>query len=69
MVVHEIEREQSESMPQEDLSPFAGQWVAIRNGKVIANELDSVALRNNPEVESDDLLLPVPDQGPDLLLL
>ena len=28
----------------EDLTPYAGSWVAIRNGKVIASALDAVAL-------------------------
>jgi hypothetical protein len=69
VVVDEIKREQDESMPREDLVPFAGQWVAIRNGKVIASDLDALSLRNQPEVGPGDLLLPVPDQGPDLLLL
>lgn len=69
MAVEEVQREQRDSMPREDLSPYAGQWVAIRDGKVIASDLDAVALRNHTEVRSDDLLLPVPDQGPELLLL
>jgi len=48
---------------QEDLTKYAGSWVAIRNGKVIADALDSVELRNNPKVKEDDFLMPVPDAG------
>jgi hypothetical protein len=48
---------------QEDLTKYAGSWVAIRDGKVIASALDSVELRNNPDVTEDDFLLPVPDAG------
>jgi hypothetical protein len=47
----------------EDLTKYAGSWVAIRAGKVIASALDSVELRNNPDVTEDDFLLPVPDAG------
>lgn len=47
----------------EDLTKYAGSWVAIRDGKVIADALDSVELRNKPEVHEDDFLMPVPDAG------
>jgi hypothetical protein len=47
----------------EDLTRYAGSWVAIRDGKVVADALDSVELRNNPEVKEDDFLMPVPDAG------
>jgi len=47
----------------EDLTMYAGSWVAIRDGKVIADALDSVELRNKPEVKEDDFLMPVPDAG------
>ena len=40
-----------------------GSWVAIRAGKVIATALDSVELRNKPEVREDDFLMPVPDSA------
>jgi hypothetical protein len=69
MAVDEIQREQTESIPRIDLSSYAGLWVALRGDKVVAADLDAVALRNRPEVESTDVLLPVPDAGADLLLL
>jgi hypothetical protein len=47
----------------EDLTKYAGSWVAIRQGKVIASALDSVELRDKPEVKEDDFLMPVPDTG------
>ena len=53
----------------EDLTQYAGSWVAIRDGKVIASALDSVELRNNPDVHADDFLLPVPDKGAGTFLL
>jgi hypothetical protein len=69
MAVEEIQREQTQSIPRMDLSPYAGQWVAIRGDRVVASDLDAVALRNLPEVKETDTLLPVPDPGADLLLL
>jgi hypothetical protein len=45
---------------QEDLTPYAGSWVAIRDGKVVASALDSVELRDHPDVHEDDLLMPIP---------
>ena len=53
----------------EDLTPYAGSWVAIRNGKVIASALDAVELRDKPEVTEDDFLMPVPDAGAGAFLM
>ena len=50
-----------EPLVTEDLRPYAGSWVAIRDGKVIAAALDAVELRDHPDVREDDLLMPVPD--------
>jgi hypothetical protein len=47
----------------EDLTKYSGSWVAIRDGKVIADALDSVELRDKPEVKEDDFLMLVPDSG------
>jgi hypothetical protein len=53
----------------EDLTPYAGSWVAIRDGKVVASALGSVELRDNPEVQETDLLMPVPDQPAGIFVL
>jgi hypothetical protein len=53
----------------DDLTKYAGSWVAIRDGKVVADALDSVELRNKPEVKDDDFLMPVPDAGSRAFLL
>ena len=53
----------------EDLTPYAGSWVAIRDGKVVASALDPVELRNKPEVAEHDLLMPVPDSGASTFLM
>jgi hypothetical protein len=54
---------------REDLTPYAGSWVAIRDGRVIASALDSVELRDNPDVREDDLLMPVPDGATGVFVL
>jgi len=69
MTVDELEREQSRPLSQDDLTPYRGRWVALRDGHVVASDFDSVALRDNPDVREDDMLVPVPvqDQGTYLL--
>jgi hypothetical protein len=63
MSVHEFEQAQQNALPKDDLTPYAGQWVALRDGHVIASDLDAVALRDNPVVTSEDALQPVPPSG------
>jgi len=69
MTVEELERQQQEALPKEDLSPYAGQWVALRDGRVIASEVTGVALRDHPEVGEDDILMPVPPASGAVLIL
>jgi len=54
---------------REDLKPYAGSWVAVRNGKVVASALDPVELRDKPEVHDDDVLMPVPDRTDGVYIL
>jgi hypothetical protein len=60
MTVKEIKEEQAKSLPREDLAPYAGQWVALREGHVVAADLNPVSLRDKPEVLDTDVLQPVP---------
>ncbi|MHB1469705.1 MAG: hypothetical protein ACYCSI_05335 [Solirubrobacteraceae bacterium] len=53
---------QTDPVIREDLKGYAGSWVAIRDGAVVASALDPVELRDMPEVHEDDLLMPVPDR-------
>lgn len=53
----------------EDLAPYAGSWVAIRDGVVIANALDPLELRDDPRVRDDDMLMPVPDDTSGIFVL
>lgn len=69
MTVEELEREQQRLLPKEDLAPYAGQWVALRDGRVIAHDLDPVALRDKQEVLETDMLMPVPTGGRGIFIL
>jgi len=53
----------------EDLTPYAGSWVAIRDGKVVATALDAVELRETDDVREDDFLMPVPDSAAGVFIL
>lgn len=65
----DIQHQQHDAMPRDDLKPYAGEWVALREGHVIASDIDAVALRNNPEVQETDTLTPVPPDGAVVLML
>ena len=67
--VIDIQREQQEIMPRDDLRPYEGQWVALRDGHVVASDIDAVALRNNEAVRETDVLIPVPLDGNAILIL
>jgi hypothetical protein len=68
-VAERLQRGQQAAMPREDLTPYAGQWVALRDGLVVAAELDPLALRHRDDVRDDDILMPVPSGKPGALLI
>jgi hypothetical protein len=53
-------RAQAKLEPKEDLAPYMGKWVALRNGKVVASDLSAKALRGPPRVRPTDAIIPVP---------
>jgi hypothetical protein len=46
-------------LPEDDLEHYDGQWVAMRDGKVIAHAADADALQANPAVLPTDDVFPV----------
>jgi Family of unknown function (DUF5678) len=44
-----------------DLSRYDGQWVAVRDGRVIANAADEGTLRADPSVCQGDDVYPIGD--------
>lgn len=69
MAVDQLEKEQDKVLAHEDLSPYRGQWVALRSGRVIASDVDADSLRANPAVQEDDILTPVPTQEDGIYIL
>lgn len=65
MTVKDIQRQQEALMPKEDLAGYAGQWVALRKGRVVASDINVEQLKGHAEVRDDDMLMPVghPDRG------
>ena len=59
MTVEEIQRQQQALMPRGDLAPYAGKWVAVRDGEIVASDIDPERLRLHEEVREDDALVPV----------
>jgi hypothetical protein len=63
--VEEIAEEAAETpsgfpdAPPGDLVHYDGQWVAVRDGEVIASADDEETLRSNPDVRPGDLVYPI----------
>jgi hypothetical protein len=64
----DVKRAQEELEPREDLSAYAGQWVALRDGHVVAAAVDPASLTANPDVREDDEIIPVSEPGADYFL-
>lgn len=47
------------SLPAGDLEHYTGQWVAVRNGVVVASAADEAELRADPAVQDGDDVYPV----------
>lgn len=59
-VLAEVQREQRDWVPKEDLTPFVGEWVALRRGRVVDHDSDLAVLRRKDTVRGDDVVLRVP---------
>jgi hypothetical protein len=46
-------------MSVDDLTPYDGEWVAVRDGKVVAHAQDEETLRADPNVQDGDDMYPV----------
>lgn len=55
-----FERAQDDTMPRESLAAFRGQWVVLRDGLVVAANIDAVLLYNDDPVRAGDVLVAVP---------
>ena len=57
------QRIQTEPLVRDDVTPYAGAWIAVRDGYIVASALDPIELRDTPGVLETDTLMPVPTQG------
>jgi hypothetical protein len=61
----ELEEEDVEderpALPEDDLEHYTGEWVAMREGRVVAHDPDPDKLREDPAVREGDDIFPVGD--------
>jgi hypothetical protein len=55
------EKGSESSLPEGDLQHYDGQWVAVRDGQVVAAAADEDALRADPAVREGDDMYPIGD--------
>jgi hypothetical protein len=48
-------------LPEGDLEHYDGEWVAMRDGRVVAHNPDPEALRADPAVRETDDVFPIGD--------
>jgi hypothetical protein len=53
--------DEESSLPEGDLQHYDGQWVAVRDGQVVAAAADEEALRADPAVREGDDVYPIGD--------
>jgi hypothetical protein len=49
------------ALPEDDLEHYTGEWVAMRDNRVVAHNPDEAALRADPAVLESDSIFPVGD--------
>jgi Family of unknown function (DUF5678) len=64
-----LDQDQSLISEDVDLEPYRGRWVAVRDGRIVASDVDTAALRVDPAVESTDAIVLVPTKEEGLFLL
>jgi hypothetical protein len=53
--------DEESSLPEGDLQHYDGQWVAVRDGRVVAAAVDEETLRADPAVQEGDDVYPIGD--------
>jgi len=62
-IAHEVAGRQRDLVPHADLSPYTGEWVAVRGGEVFAHAPSPDLLRQQNGVTQDDAFLRVTDDA------
>lgn len=55
----DLRRAQTELDARVDLSPYLGQWVALRDGRVVASDKRVETLLSSSKVRESDVLMPI----------
>jgi hypothetical protein len=61
MIAQELLHQQRELAPKQDLAEFAGQWVVLRDGHVVAHAHEMAELMSQDVLSDRDALIRVPD--------
>jgi hypothetical protein len=48
-----------EPLPEDDLEHYSGEWVAVRDGKVVAHHPQLEELQAHPDVQPSDDVFPI----------
>jgi hypothetical protein len=59
MIAQEVLLQQRKLAPKDDLSEFAGEWVILRDGRVIAHDEDPQQLIHDGTLNDRDALIRV----------
>lgn len=60
---------QDQPVALDDLSPYRGSWVAIRDGHVVASAMTPTELTGRPDAHDDDFIVFVPTGTSHTLIL
>jgi hypothetical protein len=53
------QEDEPRGLPPDDLEHYSGEWVAMREGRVVAHDPDPEQLRAHPDVRPTDDVFPV----------
>ena len=55
----EVGYDEPEPLPEDDLEHYSGEWVAMRDGKVVAHHAQLEELQAHPDVQPTDDVFPI----------
>jgi len=62
-------RRQARTAPSDDLEPYWGKWIAVRDREIVASGFSLAEVRRRHEVRPTDVIMPVPKPEGDFLIL
>jgi hypothetical protein len=61
MIAQELLHQQRELTPKQDLAQFAGEWVVLRGGRVVAHAQEMAELISRGDVRDRDAVIRISD--------